>query len=156
MEAARIAVKRFVESALKPYRTMALFSFPGSAKPNAGPGNDPNQFYTAVDGLMPIGESSLHKSLFVARKGLKDRGGIYVIVSDGKVDDAESVLKECDRIRKQGGRVFTIGVGPAVEKEFLKEICAAEKDYFDAFQALDISHALVNIVTEITTEQTNV
>ena len=156
MDAARIAVKRFVESSLKPYRTMALFSYPGSGRPNAGPGNDPNQFITAVDGLIPIGESSLHKSLFVARKGLKDRGGIYVIVSDGKVDDTEAVLKECERIRKQGGRIFTIGVGPAVDKTFLKELCAAEKDYFDAFQSLDISHALINIVTEIPTEEVTV
>jgi len=149
MEAARIAIRRFTEQVLKPYRTMAIFASPGSPKPIAGPGNSPNQFYSALSGLLAIGDTAIQKAIFAARKTLKDRGGIYVLVSDGKFDDPDAVQKECERVRRQGGRIFVIGVGPAAEKDVLRQLCATERDYFDAYQTIDISHALINIVTDI-------
>jgi molecular chaperone DnaK len=148
MEAARIAIRRFTEQLLKPYRTMAIFTHPGSAKPMVASSN-PNDIYPVLGNLIPIGDSGLQRALLIARKSLKDRGGLYIVISDGKLENQEGILKECDRIRRQGGRIFCIGVGPAVEKDFLTQLCATEKDYFDAYEAVDISHALVNIVTDI-------
>lgn len=148
MEAARIAIRRFTDQLLKPNRTMAIFAHPGAAKPVVVTSN-PNDVYPILGNLIPIGDSAIQRALMLARKALKDRGGIYIIVSDGKVENEEPIRKECERIRKFGGRVFTIGVGPAVEKDFLLQLCATPKDYFDAYEAVDISHALVNIVTDI-------
>ena len=149
LDAAKVAIKRFIESNISPNRSIAIFCSPGSSKPIAGPTNDPGLLLHALNDVVAIGNSDLHKSLYIARRALKERGAIFLLLSDGHIDDRAAVEKECTRIRKQGGRIFSISVGPNTDKAFLKSLCAAKEDYAEAYDQLSISHALNNILTQV-------
>ena len=149
MDSSRIASKRFIEQNISPNCSFAIFTAPGSYKPVAGPTNDPAQLNEAINNLIAVGNSSIQKQLQFARQALKSQGGIDVVVSDGHISEIEEAQKECDRIRKYGGRIFAISVGPSPDKDLLKTLCAAEEDYADAYDGLSIRHALNNILTRV-------
>jgi hypothetical protein len=58
-------------------------------------------------------------------------------------------MRECERIRRFGGRIILFAAGMHAEQEFLRKLCVADSDYFNTFQAVDISNSLVNLVTEL-------
>ena len=72
-----------------------------------------------------------------------------MVISDGYLSKIEETKKECAKIRKTGGRIFAISVGPNPDKESIKTLCVTEEDYAEAYDTLSIKHALNNILTRI-------
>ena len=149
LDAAKIATKRFIEKNINPNSSFAIFRAPGAYKAIAGPTNDPVELHKALNEVVAIGSSKMQRPLQAARRALKDRGSIFVIISDGHITEIEEAHAECERIRKNGGRIFAISVGPNPDKECIKKLCVAPEDYAEAYDTLSISHALNNILTRI-------
>jgi molecular chaperone DnaK len=149
LDAAKIATKRFIEENINPNCSFAIFSAPGAYKAIAGPTNDPAELNKALNEVVAVGKSKIQRPLQAARRALKDRGSIFVIISDGHISEIEDAQKECARIRKNGGRIFGISVGPNPDKECVKSLCVAPEDYADAYDKLSIRHALNNILTRV-------
>ena len=149
LDAAKIATKRFIEENINPNCSFAIFSAPGAYKAIAGPTNDPAELTKALNEVVAVGKSKIQRPLQAARRALKDRGSIFVIISDGHISEIEEAQKECARIRKNGGRIFGISVGPNPDKECIKSLCVAPEDYADAYDKLSIRHALNNILTRV-------
>ncbi|MEC7985429.1 MAG: VWA domain-containing protein, partial [Myxococcota bacterium] len=149
LDAAKVSTNRFIEENIRSNRSIAIFTSPGGTKPVAGPHNDPRILSKALNELVAIGSTDIAKSILIARRNLKEKGTIFIILSDGIVDDPSAVERACNKVRKQGGRIFCIGVGPNVNRAFLQKICASKEDYADAYDPLSISHALNNIITQV-------
>ena len=84
----------------------------------------------AVDQLTAIGHSPLHVALSRARKSLKDRSGVFIVVSDGQLDNAELCIREAQNIRRQGGRLIVIGTGNDQNKDNLKQLVSTSRDLY--------------------------
>ncbi|MAA78530.1 MAG: molecular chaperone DnaK [Deltaproteobacteria bacterium] len=148
LESAKVATRRFIEKNMNPNCSFAIFKTQ-STKAIAGPTYDPAKLSKALNEVVAIGKSTLHRPLQAARRALKNRGSIFVIISDGYLSRAEDAQKECAKIRKTGGRIFAISVGPNPDKESIKSLCVTDEDYAEAYDTLSIKHALNNILTRI-------
>ena len=42
------------------------------------------------------------------------------MLTDGHPDDPEGTIEECQRIRRTGGRIITVGVGRQVQQDYLR------------------------------------
>ena len=149
MDSAKVACKRFIEKHVALNRSLAIFSTSKSSRPIVGPTNDPAILIQALNECVAIGDSDIHRPLQAARRALKDRGAIFIIFSDGHIKTSVETEKECARIRKQGGRVFGVSVGPNPNQNYIKSLCVADEDYHDAYNEISIMHALNNILTRV-------
>ena len=148
-DSAKVACKRFIEKNVALNRSLAIFTTSGNNRPIAGPTNDPAILLQALNESVAIGDSDIYRPLHAARRALKDRGAIFVIFSDGHIKTTTETEKECSRIRKQGGRIFGISIGPNPNQAYIKSLCAATEDYSDAYEEISIKHALNNILTQV-------
>ena len=95
-----------------------------------------------------IGFSSLHGVLRQAKSSdlLKDRGGVYFIVSDGELDQRTDLKGYIERVHATGGKVFLVGVGDHRDESALRELCISPSDFLLSNQIPNISSVIVNLV----------
>jgi len=147
---AKKAAKAFVSNTLKGNRQFSVVAFPGGLKSPIT--QEANRILAAIDGLTPIGSTPMALGLAHARASLKGDSGaqkIYVVLTDGHPDDPEATLAECNRIRRTGGRVIAIGVGPKVEQSYLKGLCSGKTDYHHCNESVDLEGTFINLATEL-------
>jgi molecular chaperone DnaK (HSP70)/uncharacterized protein YegL len=147
---AKKAAKAFVSRTLTGNRHFSVVAFPGGLKSPIT--QDPSRLDSAIDSLTPIGSTPMALGLAQARAALKGDGGaqkIYVMLTDGHPDDPDATLAECNRIRRTGGRVITIGVGPKVEQGYLKGLCSGSTDYHHCNDSVELEGTFINLATEL-------
>lgn len=152
ISAARQSAASFVSKTMagKSNRKLSLVAFPGGLKTPVT--DNQEQILTAVNGLSPIGSTPMALGLAQARASLKASTGvqkIYVVLTDGHPDDPEGTLEECNRIRRTGGRIITIGVGRQVQQDYLRSLCSSANDYHHCNEPLDLEGTFINLATEL-------
>ncbi len=147
---ARTAAVMFAERTLGPNRTVGLVAFPGGLQ--CALTADVRRLREAVAGLTPIGGTPMAEGLIAARDLMKSRAGvqrIFVILTDGHPDDPEAAQNEAHRIRSQGGRVVTIGVGQHVRPEFLRALASRPDDFHYCNESVELQGTFINLATEL-------
>lgn len=137
-------INRLIPELLKKNRSMVLISAPGGLK--AGPSHFAGDIIRAVDQLTAIGHSPLHVALSRARKSLKDRSGVFIVVTDGKLDNAELCIREAQNIRRQGGRLIVIGTGNDQNKDNLQQLVSTSRDLYHTAEVPDLNYTLTNLI----------
>jgi Mg-chelatase subunit ChlD len=90
--------------------------------------------------------------LAAARELMKSRAGlqrVFVLLTDGHPDDPDSAAAEAHRIRSQGGRVVTIGVGQQVRPEFLRTLASRPADFHFCNESVELQGTFINLATEL-------
>jgi Mg-chelatase subunit ChlD len=147
---ARSAAVRFARTALKPNRSLSLYAFPGGQLTRATQSID--DITMALSKMIPIGSSPLHRGLQQARRSLKGKAGmqrVFVILTDGNIDEPEATMSECVRIRRSGGRIITIGIGKKVNSDFLQRMCMRPSDFYDHTSEVVLEGTFINLATEV-------
>jgi molecular chaperone DnaK len=151
IEDARAAALSFAEASLGPNRQIAIVAFPGGVA--CPPTSDIESIDAALQSLTPIGSTPLGEGLAAAREIMRGKAGlqrVFVILTDGHPDDPDTALAEVNRIRAQGGRVITIGVGNQVRPDFLKELASSPDDYHFCNESVELKGTFINLATELT------
>lgn len=150
IEEARKAAAAFVDRALGPNRSAAVIAFPGGLVcPLTA---DSRKLRESLGNLTPIGGTPLAEALATARDLMKSRAGVqrvFVLLTDGHPDDPEAATTEAHRIRTQGGRIVTIGVGQQVRPEFLKSLASRPEDYHFCSESVELQGTFINLATEL-------
>jgi molecular chaperone DnaK len=146
----RTALKDFLRKVVRPHRCATLIAAPGGLK--SRPTHDVDELDTAIEGLIPVGDSPLHEGLMAARKALRGDAGIQrvcILITDGQTKNPEATEAECRRIRRRGGRLITVGVGKRVREGYLRRLSTTPEDYHHVRDDLELEgtfHNLVSIV----------
>ncbi len=150
IEEAKKAATAFVERTLGPNRQVAVVAFPGGLVcPLTA---DLRKLKEAIHGLTPIGSTPLAEALGTARDLMKSRAGVqrvFVALTDGHPDDPDAAQGEAHRIRSQGGRIVTIGVGQQVQPEFLRGLASRPDDYHFCSESVELQGTFINLATEL-------
>ena len=147
---AKKAALSFIARSSGGNRHFSVVAFPGGLKSPIT--QDGARLATALQGLTPIGSTPMALGLAQARAALKGDGGaqkIYVVLTDGHPDDPDATLAECNRIRRTGGRIIAIGVGPKVEQSYLSSLCSSAKDYHHCNDSVELEGTFINLATEL-------
>lgn len=151
ISATRTAAKSFVDRTLStPNRQIALVAFPGGVKAN--PTSDANALHLAIDGLTPIGSTPLDVALGEARSLLRPRAGVqrvYVLMTDGHPDNPDATRILTHDLKGSGARILAVGVGPEVERSFLRTLASSPEDFLFCNDAIEIEGAFLNLATEL-------
>ncbi|MBM4364842.1 MAG: Hsp70 family protein [Deltaproteobacteria bacterium] len=150
IEEARRAAVAFMERTLGPNRQVAVVAFPGGIVCPLT--SDVRKLRDSVGGLTPIGSTPLAEGLATARDLMKSRAGVqrvFVMLTDGHPDDPEAAQAEAHRIRSQGGRIVTIGVGQQVRPEFLRGLASRPEDYHFCSESVELQGTFINLATEL-------
>lgn len=147
---ARGAAWSFVERSLAPNRQIAVVAFPGGTVcPLTA---DRDRIWQALQALSPIGSTPMTEGLTSAREMMKSRAGVqrvFVVLTDGHPDDPDGAMAEAHRIRTNGGRLVTIGVGGQVKPEFLKSLASKPEDFHFCNESVELKGTLINLATEL-------
>ncbi len=150
IEEARKAAVAFVERTLGPNRQVAVVAFPGGLVCPLT--SDLRKLRESVGSLTPIGSTPLAEGLATARDLMKSRAGVqrvFVMLTDGHPDDPEAAQTEAHRIRSQGGRIVTIGVGQQVRPDFLRGLASRPEDYHFCSESVELQGTFINLATEL-------
>ncbi len=151
MEEARVAVEAFLAKTLQgPGRDAALVTFP--ERIHVPPTSDPKPIREALDQVVAIGSSHLGMGLRRARETMRPRAGVqnvYVVISDGRVDDPRVAEAEVNRIRAIGGRILAIGVGDEMDSSFLQSLASRPEDFQIASSEVGLEGTFINLATEL-------
>lgn len=150
IEEARKAALSFVERTLGPNRTIGVVAFPGGVQCPLS--NDPRRLRDAVASLTPIGGTPMAEGLAAARDLMKSRAWVqrvFVLLTDGHPDDPDAAAAEVHRIRSQGGRVVTIGVGQQVRQDFLRTLASRPSDFHFCNESVELQGTFINLATEL-------
>ncbi|TNE89162.1 MAG: VWA domain-containing protein [Deltaproteobacteria bacterium] len=151
IEAAKRAALSFAERTLSvPNRQIAVVAFPGGVKTT--PTADMGRLERAIDELTPIGSTPMSDGLHDGRDLLRPRAGVqrvFVVMTDGHPDDPDATMSEIHRLRTSGARIITIGVGPQVEREFLRSLASRPADFHFAGDSLELEGTFINLATEL-------
>jgi molecular chaperone DnaK len=147
---AKTAAKAFIERSQSSNRHFSVIAFPGGLKSPVS--QDASRLAAVIDNLTPIGSTPMALGLAQARAALKGDAGaqkIYVVLTDGHPDDPEATRSECSRIRRTGGRVIAVGVGPKVEQDYLRSLCSGTSDYHHCNNSIELEGTFINLATEL-------
>ena len=150
IDEARVAALDFSKASLGPNRQIAVVAFPGGVA--CPPTADVQRIATALDGLSPIGSTPLAEGLASARELMRGKAGVqrvFVVLTDGHPDDPDAAVAEVNRIRAQGGRVVTIGVGSQVRPDFLRAIASRPEDFHFCHESVELKGTFINLATEL-------
>ena len=150
ISAAKKAAKEFVHRTLQGNRHFSVVAFPGGLKSPIT--QEPRRIHAAIDALTPIGSTPMALGLAQARAALKGDGGaqkVYLVLTDGHPDDPDATVAECTRIRRTGGRVIAIGVGPLVQQGYLRQLCSGQTDYHHCNESVELEGTFINLATEL-------
>ena len=145
-EEAKRYVKQLAQRNLRSNRSMSIYTNIDHQVLAAA--NRPEDVVRALDQCIPIGFSSLHGVLRQAKSSdlLKDRGGVYFMVSDGELDQRTDLKGYIERVHATGGKVFLVGVGDHRDESALRELCISPSDFLLSNQIPNISSVIVNLV----------
>jgi Mg-chelatase subunit ChlD len=147
---ARTAARSFVERSLGPNRQLSVVAFPGGVIcPLTA---DRDRLLHALENLSPIGSTPMAEGLTAAREMMKSRAGVqrvFVVLTDGHPDDPESAMAEAHRIRTNGGRLVTIGVGDQVKPDFLRSLASKPEDFHFCNESVELKGTFINLATEL-------
>jgi molecular chaperone DnaK len=156
MEAAKKAAKGFSRTALvQENRQIAVLGFPGGVFAKVT--DNLQTIYTAIDTLHPIGSTPLSTALDESSSILPHRPGlqrVFLILTDGHPDDPFRTIELAERIRSQGGRIITVGVGDQVETDFLQSISTTESDFHHCGDSLELEGTFLNLATQLSGDTT--
>lgn len=150
IEEARKAALAFAERTLGPNRQIALVAFPGGVVCPLT--SEIRRIRDGLGALYPIGATPLGDGLSAARELTKSRAGVhrvFVVLTDGHPDDPDAAVAESHRIRTNGGRIVTIGVGDQVRPDFLKSLASRPEDYHFCNESVELSGTFINLATEL-------
>ncbi|GDX81229.1 molecular chaperone DnaK [Deltaproteobacteria bacterium] len=150
IEEARTAATAFMERTLGPNRLVGIIAFPGGLQCSLT--NDLRKLREGMAGLTPIGSTPMAEGLAAARDLMKSRAGvqrIFVLLTDGHPDDPDAAHSEAHRIRSQGGRIVTIGVGQQVRPEFLRALASRPEDFHFCNESVELQGTFINLATEL-------
>ena len=150
IEEARTAAMAFTERTLGPNRQVGLVAFPGGLLSPLS--NDVRKLRDAMAGLTPIGSTPMAEGLAAARELTRSRAGVqrvFVVLTDGHPDDPDAAQAEAHRIRSQGGRVVTIGVGQQVRPDFLRGLASRPEDFHFCSESVELQGTFINLATEL-------
>jgi len=155
LDDARSAARDFAHQSLQPGRQLAVVAFPGGIVCPLSA--DPMRVSESLETLSPIGSTPLALGLRNAQEVLAPQAGVqrvFIILTDGQPDDPEDALAEVHRIRSNGGRVITVGVGPQVRPEYLRSLASNRADYHFCNESVELKGTFTNLATELTSEAT--
>jgi molecular chaperone DnaK len=147
IEEAKGFIRRFANQNLRNNRSIALFSYPDGII--GTPSNKIDALEESLNKLTSIGYSTIHPELKRSKEQLKGRGGIYIIISDGRVRYPSEIKKYCEKIHRSGGKIFVVGVGDHKLDEQLTQLCIYPKDYISSSDTIDITKNLVNLIQQV-------
>jgi len=153
---ARSAAQAFAHKSLQPGRQLAVVAFPGGVLCPLSA--DPNRITKSLEALSPIGSTPLASGLRHAQDVLAPQAGVqrvFIILTDGQPDDPEDALAEVHRIRSNGGRIITVGVGSQVRPEYLRSLASNRTDYHFCSESVELKGTFTNLATELIQETAN-
>lgn len=114
---------------------MGLISFGGHVRALCGLTRDPRALKRAVRGLKASGGTPFLEAMELGyREHLKDTPAkpVLLIVTDGRPTDAspEEILSYGDRLKEEGIRIITIGIGGDVNEKLLRKLASRPEDSF--------------------------
>jgi molecular chaperone DnaK len=146
---ARAAALRFAKGQLSgPHRKVAVVSCPIGVRQL--PTQDEARVAHAIEGVAAIGASPLARTLQRADEAIQPEAGVgrvFVIYSDGRVDDAEELAPVAQAMRDTGAHIITVGIGRSPNAELLRSIASTPDDYFLADEEFDLGNSFANLAT---------
>ncbi len=152
LKQAKRAAWSFVKRAHQPGRRFAVLPFPNTAGPHTPLTDDRDSLYKAIWDLLPIGSSKLSHSLKHAGSLLKASAGVqrvFIIFTDGHLDDPQASSTEAHRIRIAGGRIKTVALGHEPNRKLLERLASQPSDCHIHDEAIELGMAPINLPTEL-------
>ncbi|MBF0502905.1 MAG: VWA domain-containing protein [Candidatus Riflebacteria bacterium] len=72
---------------------------------------------------------------------------VTILFTDGQPDSTTSTIMEAGRLKDQGARLVTIGIGADVDGKYLKSLASAPGDYYfvnDIYGLQEIFRTIMN------------
>jgi molecular chaperone DnaK (HSP70) len=130
------------------HQKIGVVSCPGGVRQL--PTGDKSRVLKAVDGLVAIGATPLADTLAQADGAIEPEAGVartFLLVSDGRFDDADGVRAQLERIRGAGGQVHTVAVGPSPDHALLERLTAGGERAFRGDDPVDLGTGYANLAT---------
>jgi molecular chaperone DnaK len=144
------AAKRFCESALhREHVSIGIVTFPGGVL--LEPTRDLDTLISTIDGLMPIGSSSITQGIYDARNLIKPKTGlqrIFVVYSDCGADDEETAEGEAQRLHMSGARIIIVTVGDHPNEDMSQRIASRPVDCRSHQDTISLDETFVNLLTQ--------
>jgi len=144
------AAKQFCNSALVRERvSIGIVTFPGGVQ--AEPTRDLDQLFSIIDGLVPIGSSSITQGIYDARNLIKPRTGlqrVFVVFSDCCAEDKETAESEAQRLHMSGARIIIVKVGAHADAEMSQRIASRPVDCRECNEEISLDDTFVNLLTQ--------
>ncbi len=149
MRKAREAALRFAHRVLsKSNRRIAVLACPGGVRQL--PTHDIRRVVRAVEELVPIGATPMARCLARADEAIQPEPGVgrvFVIVSDGEVQDRAEVVTQAEQLRTNGALVIAVGVGDRPRVDVLRGMASSPEHYFSAEEEFDLGESFANLAT---------
>jgi molecular chaperone DnaK len=143
------SAQRFSDRVLaRSNRKVGVVACPGGVRQL--PTSDPERVAKALEGLVAVGSTPLAKTLQRADETIQPEPGVgrvFVVFTDGHVEDNEELLAQSRSLQERGARVITVHVGPAADKNLLAHMASAEEECFAVGDVFDLGTSFANLAT---------
>jgi molecular chaperone DnaK len=132
----------------KANRKVGVVACPGGVRQL--PTSDPERVARALEGLVAVGNTPLSKTLQRADESIQPEPGVgrvFVVFTDGHVDDPDELMRQSSALQERGARVITVHVGDAADKNLLRSVASAEAECFGANDTFDLGASFANLAT---------
>jgi uncharacterized protein YegL len=132
IDEAKRAIAEFANSVPKKNVQLGLIEFGLRTRVTAPMGTPPEKLITAAAELTAYGATPLHTALRYALKQLTSVAAgvekVVIVACDGKPDDESSALEIAEKVKEQA-RIFSVGIGKDVDKDFMCRLASSPNDY---------------------------
>ncbi len=72
---------------------------------------------------------------------------VFLVVSDGRIDDQAAIRTQIERLRAQGTPTFFVAVGPSPDAEALRQLAGSTDRFFSGGQPIELGSGYANLAT---------
>lgn len=150
LDAAKDAISSFLARVNLSQNRVALIRYDDSASTVLTFSNDLNLLRGAVDSLQASGGTSISAGIEAARRlfereGLPDNRRVIILLADGQGSPGDLG----SRVKQEGARIITIGLGIDVEPDSLRAIASRPEDYHEAPDGTALQQIYNDIITSL-------
>jgi Mg-chelatase subunit ChlD len=144
-EAARLLADTWLDRA---HQRLAVAACPGGIRQL--PTSEKAKVLKAIEPIVAVGSTPLAATLDQVGGAIEPEAGVsrvFVVVSDGRLDDADAVRAQLERLRAQGVTVLVVGAGPSPRLDVLGALAGSSHRLFSARQPIDLGTGYANLAT---------
>ncbi|KAM4706669.1 anthrax toxin receptor 2-like [Discoglossus pictus] len=146
-------VEQITERFVSPQMRLSFIVFSTQAKiimPLTGDRTHITKGLQDLSNVKPVGDTYMHEGIKLANeqieKGGKNTSSLIIALTDGKLSNSVLTLKEADRARKMGARMYCVGVLDFVYDQLIQ--VAGTMDHVFKVERFPDLRVIINVVIE--------